>query len=245
MTLLERINPQFDLLETRSEQSDQPIIELDWLEEVEKGCSRAVLWQSQQCLVVPMSYRRFKNFDSICAQFAQQGWPVRMRRSGGGLVPQGPGVLNLTLAYPVIAGPGVLVEQVYSHLCSVLVRALEQLQINATAQEVVGSFCDGRFNLAVQGADGVQKIAGTAQYWRHFAGRHAVLAHALLLVDADTKALTQQCNEFEMALGSGRHYLLDSVTNVAQAWAAAHPDKCLPADLAAEVTQQISAALIS
>ncbi len=146
----------------------------------------------------------------MCREFAARGWPVALRRSGGGVVPQGPGLLNLSLASRVEAPPASF-DRVYAHLCAVLARALAGLGIDARPRAVEGSFCDGRWNLAV----GVRKIAGTAQYWRRGGGQQAVLAHALLLVDADVELLTARANEFEAALGSQRRYRADAHTTVA------------------------------
>lgn len=58
----------------------------------------AQLWQAPQGFVVPGSYRQFADLPAVSAHFAARGWPVWLRRSGGGLVPQGPGIINLSLA---------------------------------------------------------------------------------------------------------------------------------------------------
>lgn len=186
--------------------------ELTWLDEALAGRARAVWWHGAQGLVAPLSYRRHAGLDAACAAAAAAGWPVQLRRSGGGVVPQGPGIANLTLTGPAGGAPGTVAEAVYGHLCGLLATALAGLGIEARAQAVEGSFCDGRFNLAVGG----RKIAGTAQYWRRGGGRQAVLAHALLLVDADVDQLSARANAFEAALGSERRYRADALTTVAR-----------------------------
>lgn len=217
--------------------------ELQWLDEALAGHARAVLWQAPRGLVAPRSYMRHGGLEAACAHFAAQGWPVRLRRSGGGVVPQGPGVLNLSLAYCPGGGPGQCADAVYSHLCAALARAFVCLGIGTHARSVPGSFCDGRFNLAVQTDHGDKKIAGTAQYWRRDGERHAVLAHALLLFEADTDLLTEMANGFENALGSGRQYDGDAVTTITRVWRAAHEGVAPPLDLAAQLRHHISAAL--
>lgn len=239
----EKIGPRFGYLETRREHKDQSVCELEWLDEARRGRSRAVLWEPAQGLVVPLSYRRHERFDDACARFAEHGWPVRLRRSGGGVVPQGPGILNLSLVYPVGDRPGFGADQVYRHLCDVLSRSLAQLGIATRPAIVTGSFCDGRFNLAVASIHGLRKIAGTAQYWRRVGTEHAVLVHALVLVAADMDLLTRRCNEFESALGSGRRYDANTLTSVAEAWSDAHPGEVFPTDLATELTRRIAATL--
>jgi hypothetical protein len=201
-------------------------IELAWLDDALAGHPRAVLWHGVQGLVAPTSYRRHAALDAASAESAARGWPVRLRRSGGGVVPQGPAVLNVSLALAAEGAPGTLAEHLYDQLCGVLARALATLGIDARPRAVEGSFCDGRYNLAV----GARKIAGTAQYWRRAHGRQAVLAHALLLVDADTDLLTAAANDFEAALASGRRYDARALTSVAAEWRAAH-GAAPPADL--------------
>lgn len=214
-------------------------LELGWLDTALHGPSRAVLWQAPPGLVAPLSYRRHARLDAVCAAFAARGWPVRLRRSGGGVVPQGPGILNLSLAWSVAGAPGAQFDRVYAQLCGVLARALSALHIDARPRPVAGAFCDGRFNLAV----GARKIAGAAQYWRGDGSRHAVLAHALLLVDADTAALTALANDFEAALQSERRYDANAITTVAREWRGAQGGAALPPDLMARVQRQIAAAL--
>lgn len=143
--------------------------ELAWLDTALQGSTRAVLWQAPHGLVAPLSYRRHAWLDAVCTAFAARGWPVRLRRSGGDIVPQGLGIFNLSLTWPVAGSPGAQADRVYAQLCGVLSRALAALHIDARPRAVTGSFCDGRFNLAV----GPRKIAGTAQYWRRAGDRHA------------------------------------------------------------------------
>jgi lipoate-protein ligase A len=216
--------------------------EMQWLAQALDGPARAVLWSAPRGLVAPLSYRRHARFDAACAAFGAEGWPVRLRRSGGGVVPQGPGVLNLSLAYRPGGSPGHCADAVYSHLGAVLARALGWLGVEARSCAVPGSFCDGRFNLAVRGPEGERKIAGTAQYWRRAGERHAVLAHALLLLDTDTALLTARANAFEAALQSGRRYDAETLTTVAREWQAAHGGHP-PPDLTAQLRRHIATAL--
>lgn len=173
----------------------------------------ACVWQAPQGLVVPRSYLRSAHFDGVCQDFASRGWPVSVRHSGGGVVPQGPGVLNLSLAYAVDGRPLDHSDTAYARLCAIVTQAVGQFGVQAHTQAVEGSFCDGRFNLAVGHGDRARKIAGTAQLWR----RHMrpsgsgyaqiVLVHALILVATDVQVVTEQANALEEALGNDRRYL--------------------------------------
>jgi lipoate-protein ligase A len=209
------------------------------------GRAVAHLWQSVPSLVVPASYRREQHFSAVCAQWGSTGMPVQVRGSGGGLVPQGPGLLNLSLVWRSAAAALTETEPIYRALCSGLAQALAALGVQALPQAVQGSFCDGRFNLAVGG----RKLAGTAQTWRRIDGTMVVLAHAVLLVDADPEALTQRCNALEAALGTGRRYRSECLTSLAaeRRRAGLAPPQCrggLVAEAASAIARQFARAVL-
>jgi lipoate-protein ligase A len=217
----------FELVDFEVGSTDPLAAEQELLSLAASGRCVAHLWQAPRSLVVPRSYRRFAALERVRAEFAARGCPVFMRMSGGGLVPQGPGILNLSLAYPLRGTVGELAEAVYRHLCEILGDALATLGLQTHWQAVEGSFCDGRFNLAWGPTHDARKIAGTAQYWRRVqaasdpaaAPLHVVLAHAVLLVSADPREINQRANDFEDALGSGRHYLSERVISMRDALA--------------------------
>jgi lipoate-protein ligase A len=205
------------------------------------GRASAHVWRGAPGLVVPRS----------CTSLP--GWPVAARAhrplvrcSGGGVVPQGPGLLNLSLVWRADAdateGAPSGTEAIYRALCDALAGALARLGIAAAPQAVHGSFCDGRFNLAVAG----RKLVGTAQSWRRVAGTPVVLAHAVIVVDADPQSLTEAANAFERDLGSGRHYRAEALTSVALAWQQAHgraPDGDLVGRLSTALAERFARAL--
>ena len=184
--------------------------EADWLARcAATGRAEAHLWQAPVGLVVPRRYTLLPGWPA--ARDAAAG-ELQVRSSGGGLVPQGPGVWNLSLAWPTTSATPIDTTAVYLALCAELAAAFAHLGIVATPQPVTGSFCDGRFNLAVNG----RKLVGTAQAWRRLAGRPVVLAHAVIVVDADPERLTAQANAFEAALASDTRYRADALTSVAR-----------------------------
>lgn len=224
----------FHLIDPPAATDDPLAAERDLLSLAADGRCVAHLWQLPPSLVVPRSYQRFPALEHVRAEFAHRGCPVYLRMSGGGLVPQGPGIVNLSLAYRIRGTVGEFSEVVYRHLCEILRSALGSLGVRTHWQAVEGSFCDGRFNLAWGPSGDARKIAGTAQYWRRLetasqassAPLHAVLAHAVLLVSANPAEINARANAFEDAIGSGRHYLPGRVVSVQQALAAtdAAPD---------------------
>ncbi len=136
----------------------------------------AFLWQAAEPgLVLPERFSRAPGFGDAAAACAAAGWPVATRRTGGGITPQGPGVVNLALAFRAGPGRARTIRASYGAICDPLSEALAELGIAAAAMPVKGSFCDGDYNLAVDG----RKLVGTAQRWRG----DACLAHALILTD--------------------------------------------------------------
>lgn len=225
VTFLTHTQMPFDIIDLDVGTADPLVAEQDLLSLAVSGRCVAHLWQAPQSLVVPRSYQRSAALERARAEFAARGCPVFLRMSGGGLVPQGPGILNLSLAYPLRGTVGGLSEAVYRHLCTILGEALAVLGVRTHWQTVNGSFCDGRFNLAWGPPGDARKIAGTAQYWRRIEAAsqasssplHVVLAHAVLLVSADPEEINQRANAFEDAIGSGRRYLPERVVTVQQA----------------------------
>jgi lipoate-protein ligase A len=176
----------------------------------------ACLWQAPQGLVVPRTYAARPGFAQVQARFAAEGWPIHVRQSGGGIVPQGPGILNLSLAQPFRGRPLDHADELYRHLCAILQAALQGFGIATRAQAVEGSFCDGRYNLAVPAP--VRKVMGTAQVWRHAPGRgpeeQIGLVHALILACCDPAEATARANAVEAALGSDRRYRSDRAASL-------------------------------
>lgn len=184
---------------------------------------RAFIWSAYPSLVVPRSYTRFSTFNEATQIMKNEGWPVFVRQSGGGVVPQLSGILNVSLCWADYGRPLDRADETYLHLCGLVQQALSRQGLQAEAQAVEGSFCDGRYNLAVKDTQGAyQKIVGTAQYWSNARSAawyqpskrqpgdatdwHVVLAHALILMDTDLSIATAQANKLERLLKTERRY---------------------------------------
>lgn len=162
------------------------------------GQAGVCLWTAaQRGLVLPASTARQTGFAAAAAASAARGWPLHTRPSGGGTVPQGPGVLNLALVFPAPAGFGI--ADGYRLLCAPLVASLATLDLAATPAPVPGAFCDGLWNLALRG----RKIVGTAQRWRATAQGPLVLAHALVLLSGDPAPACRAIAALHRNLGDG------------------------------------------
>src|SRR5690606_14651924 len=133
----------------------------------------------------------------------------------------GHGILNLSLSYAHSGPPMNHSETAYVRICDVIRQALLPLGIASSPQAVQGSFCDGRYNLAVGPAEQARKIVGTAQLWRRLSNPQPglptiqmVLVHAVLLVEVDCGQLTQHINRFEALLGTGTVYQADKLASL-------------------------------
>lgn len=206
----------------------------------------ASLWEAGQGLVVPRTYQRYERFKKVCEAFAKKSWPVTVRLSGGGIVPQGPGIINLSLAYAVQGLPLDHSNAAYERICCIIQSALKKLGIDTQPQAVQGSFCDGRYNLAWGKADAAKKVVGTAQLWRRVQSgsinaettnelqqseppampqtpapssaptAQIVLVHALILAAINVDAVTGCINRFEHALDSGKRYDPERVASLSK-----------------------------
>lgn len=209
----------------------------------------ASLWQAEQGMVVPRTYQNHEGFQAACQTFADQGWPITVRLSGGGIVPQGPGIINLSLAYAVDGPPLAHSDAAYQLICSIVQRALEEHHIATHTGAVTGSFCDGRYNLVHGNPETGKKVAGTAQLWRRIKLddaqgaepapiRQIVLVHALILAVVDVQTITQRANLFEKTIHNGKLYQPDRMASL-------HECQTPPAMPGAEFTTALTRSLIT
>lgn len=141
------------------------------------GDAVAAVWSAAgRALVCPASYRRREGFAVAARQSCARGWPVYQRSTGGGVVPQGPGVMNFVMAFN--APEKFSLEDGYRLLSRIIIAGFGAHGPALSAGGIQGSFCNGAWNLCVKG----KKLVGTAQRWRLTQeSRPRVLAHALIL----------------------------------------------------------------
>ncbi|GLG01435.1 protein ligase [Alicyclobacillus hesperidum subsp. aegles] len=137
------------------------------------------------------------NGEFAMAAMADEGWPIFVRSTGGTAVPHGSGMLNMSIIFPR-QHEKATTDAYYRLLCQPLIDWFVHLGLSASTGEVPGSYCDGGYNVQVDG----KKIVGTAQAWRGgLAGttsRHPgyVLAHACIAIDLDIGAAISAINRF-------------------------------------------------
>jgi lipoate-protein ligase A len=168
-----------------------------------RNMHRLLLWTTERALVLPSGSAALPSFGRARDEALARGWPVHIRSTGGSATPQGAGVLNLSMALQLPLSPRPSIAECYELLCAPIVAALAALGVEAKLGPVPGSFCDGAYNVTVEGL----KVAGTAQRWHRGSSTNgqpapvSVLAHALILFDADIAAGVEAVSEFERALG--------------------------------------------
>lgn len=156
-----------------------------------------LFWRpNDRALVMPRRMSRLPGFTEASETLADSGWPVLLRETGGEPVPQSSATVNIALVY---AQPGTdadrdRIENAYRRLCQPILDLLTQLGGQASLGEVDGAFCDGRFNVNLDG----RKMVGTAQRWRQSQGgtRPVVLAHGALLLDNERQQMVAAVNRF-------------------------------------------------
>lgn len=176
------------------------------------------VWTNRRSLVATKREKRLGRFEAAAEASARRGWPVVLRDSGGTIVPHTPGTLLLTLILPRRAAPEPGADVVYQWVCAPVIEALARLQVEATYGTVPRSFCDGRYNLVVQG----RKIAGTSQRWHGGLPGHPVrpgfvLAHLVLYVADDMRVATGAVNDFLEDAGRGEAFDPEAMTTVRDA----------------------------
>lgn len=164
----------------------------------------AMIWSCRPCLVVSSRDQQRLVFAGASRRLRDRGWPVLARASGGAVVPQGPGILNLTLVWLVPAECSPSITEHFRRLCAVIQTALWSLGVECESGSVPGSFCDGRFNIVVAG----RKLGGTAQRWIPGSHGHrpAIIAHAVLLAEPLGWEAIEAITCYQSLAGAGERF---------------------------------------
>ncbi|MEZ1318459.1 lipoate--protein ligase family protein [Pseudomonas fluorescens] len=156
---------------------------------------------SDRALVMPRRLSRLPGFEAACEASSAAGWPVLLRETGGEPVPQSACTLNIALVYAPPRSEGDLnrIESGYRRLCDPICQLLDELGGVSSLGEIDGAFCDGRFNVNLDG----RKMVGTAQRWRQSQGglRPVGLVHGAMLLDNERESMVAAVNRFNQACG--------------------------------------------
>lgn len=134
----------------------------------------------------------------------RQGLSVFDRLGGGSAVLLDQRCLSFAVARP--CRDLTLLHQNYRELARGAIRALELLGLPAQFGRAPGSYCEGPYDIVVDGV----KIAGVAQAIR----RGFALVSGMILIDQDPEATTHLLNCFYREAGMARHLRPEAVTNL-------------------------------
>ena len=155
------------------------------------------LWRSKQALVVPRSATRKDKFKTASIASAEKGWPVVVRSTGGELTPQCESFFNLSI-FMRTKEKQLGIKDSYLIICTAIIDWLKKMGIKGECASIDGAFCDGDFNVNIDG----KKLVGTAQRWRNIPAsdtapkEKALLLHAVVLCGGDIERLLEVSNAF-------------------------------------------------
>ncbi|WP_321389783.1 lipoate--protein ligase family protein [Emcibacter sp.] len=159
------------------------------------------LWTNHTTIVVPGRDSRVPEFPQACEIMKKHGIGVAVRTSGGTAVLHSSRVLNASVIFPIPKTEKVSMETGYEKLRILFDLLVPELAGRAYFSSVPGAYCDGDYNLVVDG----RKIAGTAQRIKSAGTKvdhRTVLAHMSLLVDIDAPEMERTINLYYEALQS-------------------------------------------
>lgn len=174
------------------------------------GSSCLRIWENRNCLVTTRPIARRENFAESAELSARSGWPVHVRSSGGTTVIHRPGILNVSLA---VAGGADRVHPnaSYSDLSALLQTAFHKLHLEVFVGPVGGAYCDGNYNLCVDG----RKIAGTASRIVRRKNQTAYICHASIVIYGSPERDISLIRKFERGVGLDHIYATSSHTSLA------------------------------
>ena len=167
----------------------------------EEARSKISFWSQRPCIVAPTSIRGRNGFEHAAKRAAEAGWPVHLRRSGGGAVYHHQGVLCVGI-YLKSSETELTIEAGYRCLADLIIQAGAAFGVNMTTGAAPNAPCDGRFNISVDG----RKIAGLAMRSRTVKKCANMLVHAYFHVDGPLEEPLAVIEMFEHALGVGCSY---------------------------------------
>jgi hypothetical protein len=201
--------------------SAQQMIDSDLISPISKQWR---IWENARCIVASRSQSLMPGFSNASRQSAAQGWPVVVRMSGGSAVAHRPGILNISSLSCLPLADSSWVTEGYRRFLGMLVDSLGVLGIEADHGNSPGSYCDGRFNLRVDG----RKLAGTAAYSGAREGQRFCMFHASVTVTGSCIEDVRAVMQFERALGTPCTYQPGAHVSLEEYFSSKLPNRSWP-----------------
>jgi lipoate-protein ligase A len=168
-----------------------------------------LVWRSEPALLVSRTETRLPRFEDAVAHMKAGGWPVVLRKSGGGACPVGLGTVQVSMIDPIL--PLTTINGRYAVLAELLQATLRRYRVFAHIGLVAGAYCPGTYDLAAAG----RKIAGMSQRWfRNRYGVRCVVTAASINVEQAPDEIACAVNRFHRCAGSTFRCDSDALTNV-------------------------------
>jgi lipoate-protein ligase A len=167
-----------------------------------------LVWRAQPALLVARRETRLPHFREASNQMAVAGWPIVVRKSGGGACPIGLGTVQVSTIEPA---SGATMNAKYDALAELIQSTLGSFRIVSRTGRVANAYCPGTYDLAVQG----KKIAGLSQHWfRNRCGIRCVVTSASINIEEAPDALAGAVNRFYESAGSPTRCQSAALTNM-------------------------------
>jgi hypothetical protein len=168
-----------------------------------------LVWCSAPALLVSRKETRLPHFEDAIAEMRAAGWPVVLRKSGGGACPVAPGTVQVSMIDPIV--PQTTINGRYGILAELLQATLRHYRVLADTGLVAAAYCPGAYDLGVAG----RKIAGMSQHWfRNRCGIRCVVTAASINVEKAPDEVACVVNRFYRSAGSTLHCDAAALTNV-------------------------------
>jgi octanoyl-[GcvH]:protein N-octanoyltransferase len=127
---------------------------------VGKGESPATArtWVHHQTIVLGIQDTKLPFLDEGVKFLESLGYRAIVRNSGGLAVVLDEGVLNISLIFPETE-KGIDINRGYDTMLELIRKMFEGYEVDIVAQEIVGSYCPGSYDLSIEG----KKFAGISQ----------------------------------------------------------------------------------
>ena len=177
-------------------------------EQVATGSEPATLrlWQPGTCLALGRFDSRLPDFANAVESMKNEGYLILHRMSGGKAVWQDSGYLNFSVIAPRTK---LGVPEAYREYSEGLIRGFRSFGVETDFEHVEGAFCDGPYDLAMNGI----KLVGTAQVQK----KGFIIVHGTILIDCDVNDMVRIVSQFYELAGDPSHLRAETMTSLVDA----------------------------